>query len=924
MMSVSDFVVAPPDPVGVTTATPSGLDARRHGRLARLSSISPTALGYLIGPVAFVVVLLLMRFDLVVRRPTWQWVAVFAVIPLTSLLVDSLYRRRPSDRYMQLRVAQNAAAVTAVIYLSGWGPVLVLAFAFVALENMSRDGSRVWRVALLWSLLGIASGQIAISQGWAPSVLSSNKANISALMGAFALFFVIRMAAAVMEQKEVAESSVSESEDRFRSLIQNSSDVTLVVDSGGVCTYVSPSVRLLLGFDPHEVVGRPAADFVPAGDKELVSNRLRSAPANISNSISVQFRMNTRDGGFRLVEAVVADQRKRPSVGGYVASIRDITERTKAAQDLQRSKESFQVLFEQHPHPMWVFDMETLRFLEVNQCATEKYGYTRDEFLSMRITDIRPDDAARRLVNYLRVERPRLDYSGVWRHRIKSGEIIEVEVTTHALDFRGRRGELVMAQDVTERVQLEQQLRENALHDPLTGLPNRALLLDRLNRLNAQAKASDSVATVVCLDLDNFKLINEAYGHDVGDGLIRAVGERLEGSVREVDTVGRIAADEFVILVTCPGERATEPQDLGQEIHDLISSEPFYVGGNQLNVTTSVGIISAIGDDAEELMQNAAIALGLAKAEGGNRSIVFVQDMQTAVDERIKLTMDLREAVSNGQFQNFYQPVVKLKDQGISGVEALIRWCHPSIGLIPPERFISLAEETGLIREIGKMVLRQACEDARLWQRDHKKLTVAVNVSVFQLRSDEFVSDVRDAVESSGLNPTSLVLEVTESILINNPETALKRLGALKELGVRLAIDDFGTGYSSLSYLRQFPFDIMKIDQSFVAAMAGSPEAVVMVRTMIQLGRQLKLEVVAEGVEDGHQLDILRRLHCQQAQGHLWSPAVNARALGSLLTEWVVDSALKPQDASAATLCGVQGVSPIAAPPCARKLPRPA
>ena len=895
------------------------------GWRARVSKISPTTLGYVIGPIAFVVILLLMHFGLVVRRPTWQWIAVFAVVPLTSLLVDSLCRRRPTNGYVQVRVAQNAAAVTAVIYLSGWGPVLVLAFAFVALENMARDGSRVWRVTLLWSLLGIVSGQVAISEGWAPSVLSSDKASISALIGGIVLFFVIRMAGAVMEQKEAAESLVSDSEDRFRSLIQNSSDVTLVVDSGGICTYVSPSVRLLLGFHPHQVVGRPAADFVPAEDKELVSRRLRSAPANISSSVSVQFRMNMHGGGVRLVEAVVADQRNRPSVGGYVASIRDITERTKAAQDLQRSKESFQVLFEQHPHPMWVFDMETLRFLEVNQCATEKYGYSRDEFLSMRITDIRPDDAARRLVDYLRVERPRGDYSGVWRHRIKSGEIIDVEVTTHALDFRGRRGELVMAQDVTERVQLEQQLRENALHDSLTGLPNRALLIDRVNRLNAQAKSSGSAAAVLCVDLDNFKLINEAYGHDVGDGLIRAVAERLVSSVRDVDTVGRVAADEFVILATCPSVRATEPEVLAEEIHDLINSEPFNVYGHELSVTTSVGITSGVGHEAEELMQNAGVALSLAKAEGGDRCVVFVREMQAAVDERIKLTLDLREAVCNGHFQNFYQPVVKLKDQSISGVEALIRWCHPSIGMIPPERFIPLAEETGMIRDIGRLVLLQACQDARLWQRDHEGLTVAVNVSVFQLRSDEFVSDVRDALESSGLNPRSLVLEVTESILINNPETALKRLRALQELGVRLAIDDFGTGYSSLSYLRELPFDILKIDRSFVAAMAGSPEAVAMVRTMVQLGRQLKLEVVAEGVEDEHQLDILRRLHCQQAQGHVWSPAVDADALCSLLAEWPVDSAPKRLAAPAAVSCGAShGPSSIVPPSCERKLPDPA
>jgi EAL domain-containing protein (putative c-di-GMP-specific phosphodiesterase class I) len=264
--------------------------------------------------------------------------------------------------------------------------------------------------------------------------------------------------------------------------------------------------------------------------------------------------------------------------------------------------------------------------------------------------------------------------------------------------------------------------------------------------------------------------------------------------------------------------------------------------------------------------------------------------MRTAVTERFRLTSDLRDAVAFDQFETFYQPVIRLQDLNIIGVEALVRWRHPTLGLVPPAEFIPLAEEIGLIGDIGRIVLRRACQQAALWQGQLKGLTIAVNVSVFQLRSDEFVAEVVDALKWSGLDPECLVIEVTESVLINDVETTRRRLKALKDIGVRLAIDDFGTGYSSLSYLKQYPFDILKIDQSFIATMVDSPSAVAMVRTVMQLGRRLNLEVVAEGVETEAQLRILRRMRCKGAQGYLFSRPVDTEAMGSLLEEVQGDS----------------------------------
>jgi diguanylate cyclase (GGDEF)-like protein/PAS domain S-box-containing protein len=877
--------------------------------------VSPKALAYLIGPVALVAILVLMRFGLVAHEAPWLWIAVFAVIPAASLVADRLYERRRTTVSFHLLVAQNAAWVTIVIYLSGWGPVLGLSFAFIALESISRGGSRLWRVALVWSLLGIAAGQAAVWVKWAPSVLSTSKANTLAFLGAFMLLFVIRMAGAVMRQKENAESTLSLSEERFRSLISNTLDATLVISDDGLFTYVSPSVTRLLGYEPSELVGKRANDFSHPEDQDIVRDHFHDEENLKAGSALLQFRMVRKDGTVCDVEAGVVDMRQNPSVGGFVANVRDITERNAAARELRRSEESFQSLFAHHPHPMYVYDVETLRFLEVNQCATENYGYTRDEFLAMNITQIRPEEEVLPLTDYLRIVSPNLTHAGVWRHRTKQGEIMEVEITRHALEFRGRRGALVMAQDVTERRRLEQQLREHALHDSLTGLPNRSLLVDRVSQLKVQAKRSNADAMVICLNLDNFKLTNEAYGHDVGDGLIRAVGDRLVGALREADTVGRSGGDEFVILAVPPMVEA-QPALMGKKMLDLVSCEPFYIDGHELRLTASIGIVAGGGDEGGDLIQSAALAMSLAKADGGNRYVVFAQEMQSAEDERITLTLELRGAARADQFETFYQPVVKLKNLGVVGVEALVRWRHPRLGLVSPARFIPLAEETGMIGDIGRIVLRQACDQAALLQKQQNGLTVAVNVSAVQLRSDEFVTDVADALERSHLSPKCLVLEVTESMLIDDAGTALKRLTDLKKLGVRLSLDDFGTGYSSLNYLRQFPFDILKIDQTFIASMVGSPQAVTMVRTMIQLGRQLKLDVVAEGVETQEQLDILRGLHCQHLQGYLFARPMGAEVIGAFLSEWSTGRAAERRGGSPSECRGSSLLTSPVTPDC--------
>src|SRR5664280_2544451 len=704
--------------------------------------INPTYLAYLIGPVALVAVLLLMRFGVLARESAWLWLAVFIAVPVAGLLGDHLYSRRPSRLRLNARVALQAAGVTMVIYLTGWGPVLVGAFAFLALENVARGGSLVWRITAFWSLVGITVGQVAIWQGWAPSILSESQANALAFMGAFVLFFIIRMAGATVEQKEDAEATMRLSEDRFRSLIQNSSDATLVMDDEGICTYVSPAVTDLLGFEPSELVGRRATDFVHPDDRDRVRDRLGPEFQVSPETVFIQFRMERKDGAWRDVEAVVTNQRDRPSVAGYVAIVRD----------------------------------------------------------------------------------------------------------------------------TTERKEFEALLAHRALHDPLTGLANRQLILDRAEQMLVRSRRVCDPVAAYFIDLDNFK----------------------DGN----DTVGRLGGDEFVIL-TEGVPLAAGPTVVAERIREVLRS-PFHVEGFEglpITVTASIGIATGDRPSAQELLRDADIALYRAKAVGRDNCVLFEPTMKSAAVGRLELKSDLDSALANDQFFLLYQPIFDLDSVHIRGVEALLRWQHPTRGVISPDDFIPVLEDSGQIIEVGRWVLNQACGQAASWCRQGHRTTVSVNVSMRQLESAMLVGHVEEALAASSLAPSSLIIEVTESTLMRDAHATVSRLRRLKEIGVMIAIDDFGTGYSSLAYLRQFPVDVLKIDRSFIAEMNGAPDAAALVHTLVELGRTLGLTTIAEGIEEHSQLEGLRDEQCDSGQGFIFSRPVEPTAIEALLSQSDTDAA---------------------------------
>lgn len=431
------------------------------------------------------------------------------------------------------------------------------------------------------------------------------------------------------------------------------------------------------------------------------------------------------------------------------------------------------------------------------------------------------------------------------------------------------------------------QLSHRALHDALTELPNRALVLDRAAQLLARARRLDTPIVALYLDVDGFKHVNDSFGHAAGDELLKVVAARLQGVVRESDTVGRMGGDEFVVLLD-PSSTNVSPELVAERITTVLR-QPIDLedaGGRPVFVTASIGIATGQNTTADDLLRNADLALYEAKAAGKDRFVAFELQMQTAVEDRLLLELDLRDAIDTEALFLVYQPTFDLRTETVSGVEALIRWRHPSRGLIAPDAFIPLAEQVGLILPIGRWVLHQACTQAAIWHGRGQRIGMSVNISARQLDEDDIVEDVRAALEDSGLDPGSLTLEITETTLMRDADATARRLHALKALGIRIAIDDFGTGYSSLAYLRQFPVDALKIDRSFisgVAGAAGTDQSAALIHTLIQLGKSMQIETLGEGIEEQSQLRQLQREQCDSGQGFLLARPLELEAMEAFL-----------------------------------------
>ena len=467
----------------------------------------------------------------------------------------------------------------------------------------------------------------------------------------------------------------------------------------------------------------------------------------------------------------------------------------------------------------------------------------------------------------------------------KPFEAIEIMQSANALTRKWQNERIVrnqvetLEQVVTARTQgletANKQLRHLATHDALTGLPNRVLMDDRIGQCIALADRQSQTFAVIVVDLDRFKVVNDSFGHRVGDELLREVAQRLKSVVREIDTVARLGGDEFVLIITQSPERDAI-QAVASRIIEVMQA-PVRIAGVTIHTSPSIGIAFYPHDASttETLLAHADAAMYYAKQQGRNNFQYFVPRMNTATQEKVRLESDMHVALEQKQFELHYQPKVNTATGVMHGAEALLRWTHPEHGVIPPSKFIPIAEECGLIGALGAWVVREACRQARAWQLDGlPPLRIAVNLSASQFRQGDIVSIIRDALDAVGLDARYLEVELTESVVMSDPEESIAILEKLSTMGVLVSIDDFGTGYSSMSYLRRFPIDKIKIDRGFISEAMSKPDDASIVRAIVSLAHNLRLKVVAEGVESTEQLEFLKSLGCDQYQGYHYSPAL--------------------------------------------------
>ncbi|HVG09409.1 MAG TPA: EAL domain-containing protein [Thermoanaerobaculia bacterium] len=567
--------------------------------------------------------------------------------------------------------------------------------------------------------------------------------------------------------RRLAEEALRSSEERFRSLVQNASDLISILDADGIVRYESPSHQRVLGLAPEEHTGRGMLDLVHPGDRQAVEEsllRLVESPGEIA---TFEYRILHRDGAWRTLESTASNLLRQPAVTGIVLNSHDITDRKRS----------------------------------------------------------------------------------------------------------------------------EEKLLHDSLHDDLTGLPNRALFMDRLRQsMERSRREPERLTAVLFLDLDRFKIVNDSLGHLVGDELLIQIAGALAGALRPSDTIARVGGDEFSILLE-GGRDVSDAVRVADRIHERLSA-PINLGGHEVFVTASIGIAihTPEYDRPEDLLRDADTAMYKAKAKGRARHIVFNREMHQFVMARLQLETDLRRAIERGQFRIHYQPFVDLATDEVVGFEALLRWHHPRRGLLQPEEFLDVAEETGLIVPIGRYVLVESCRQIRELQRKHPEmgsLKLSVNLSNKQFFQADLFDQIREALETSGLAPACLGLEITEGVIIRNADSAASRFSSLKSMGVQLYMDDFGKGYSSLNYLHRVPMDILKIDRSFTARIEEAEGNLAIVRAIVTLAHQLGMEVVAEGIQTAEQKAKLRNLGCEHGQGFFFSEPVPAERAEALLLRQV-------------------------------------
>jgi diguanylate cyclase (GGDEF)-like protein/PAS domain S-box-containing protein len=733
--------------------------AARNGAAARsrLATVLPSLLA---AAVVFPVLFAGRFFGFVADVPVWVLLLAFVIPAIAAYGTILLLPPGGSRAAMRVRVAVVSLTVGTIIYVIGWGAVLAIGLVFGVLEEFRHEGSSVMRPAIISVAAVTLLGEILVAVGVMPTLVPEPQGHGLALLECLGASLIIAFLSFAYGEKEVVESSLRNSEERLKALVQHASDAIVVIEPDGAVKYASPAVDRLLGFAP-ERLERFTRELMHDDHADLAEATLRDVLAEHGTVKWIELPLRHADGEYKWFEVGLTNLIEDASVQGIVCNMRDITERRSAQEELQ---------FQAH-------------------------------------------------------------------------------------------------------------------HDALTRLPNRWYFLERLEQAQRVAHENASYVAVLFLDVDRFKIVNDSLGHEVGDRMLVSVSERLATCLRPGDIVARFGGDEFTVLL----HDLAEPE-IALRVADRIVAamrDPLLIEGHELFVSASVGCaLSRSGADrAGDLLQQADLAMYVAKEKGRARWELFDPSLAPHVMERLELEGDLWRALDHGELVVHFQPEVALKTGRVVATEALLRWNHPRRGLLEPPMFVPLAEESSLIVAIDRFVLREACRWARRWsdgRPSDQPLVVSVNLSPRYMRQGDVVADITSVLRETGVDPRVVQLEITERMALTDLDMSCSQLHQLRALGVRVAVDDFGTGYSSLSYLKQLPIDVLKLDKSFVDGLDGTAADLAIVQAIVTMGHALGVKITAEGVERTEQAVRLRELGCDSAMGWLWTAAVPPEQLGAL------------------------------------------
>ncbi len=703
------------------------------------------------------------RYGFVADVSPWLLIGTLLLAQFGSLSFAMLFPSGTDRAKPLMHLALEMALIGLNIYVTGWGAVLAVGLVFSAVGHMAGSGSRLGRPAIAFAIVIVGLGELAVALHIAQSLLPPGQSHGLAALELGGVCAAIWIASFSEREKEEAELSVRQSEERFRALVQHASDAIVVMEPSGLITYASPALTRLLGYDP-DTLRRFDQTFIREDHLALTNETLAGILSRPRAVTWLEVPVRHANGEYRWFEIGVTNRIDDPAVGGLVCNMRDVTERRSS----------------------------------------------------------------------------------------------------------------------------QEQLTFQAHHDALTKLPNRWLLLEKLEQALRDAAARDRHTAVLFLDVDRFKLVNDSLGHDVGDRMLVTIAERLSACVRPRDVVARFGGDEFAVLL-CDIDEPDVALRVADRVVEVLR-DPIRLDGHELFVSGSVGIALSRGgnDGAADLLRQADLAMYLAKEKGRARWELFDASLAPHVMERLELEGDLWRALDAGELVVEFQPEVALRSGQVISTEALLRWVHPRKGLLDPDKFVPLAEESSLIVAIDRLVLRTACAWARRWnaeQRGGEPFVVSVNLSPRFLRQADVVDDITDVLYETGVDPRCIQIEMTERTALTDLDTTCSQLHQLRAIGVRVAIDDFGTGYSSLSYLRQLPIDVLKLDKSFVDGLDAAPADLAIVQAIVTMGHALGMKVTAEGVERVEQVARLRELGCDSAMGWLWSPSVPPEQFWALVED---------------------------------------